>query len=142
MDKNIRERLLKNYFSDEQELAEMAIERIEKKNPFAFKREKTVHGKDVDEKVFFGDILRMVKFLGELKIQGYTRLVQKWYGYEVNGFVAEKDEDETDEEMFGRFYRMIDEEIDILEYEIEKADKKKAKIAALEKELKALKSGL
>lgn len=142
MDKKVRKELLEDFFSSEQELAEMAIERLEKRNPFAFVREKTVHSKEVDEEQFFGDIDRMVKFLGELKKQGYTRLVQKWHGYENNCFLAEKDEDETHEEMLWRFYRMIHEEVRILEDEIEAADKRKAKIAALEKELKALKKGL
>ncbi len=142
MDKKIRKKLLEDYFSSEQELAEMAIERLEKRNPFAFVREKTVHSKEIDEEQFFGDIDRMVKFLGELKKQGYTRLVQKWHGYEDNGFYAEKDEDETYGEMLGRFWRMANEEVSILEDEIEEADKRKAKIAELEKELKRLKNGL
>ena len=139
MEKNIRKKLLKDYFSEERELAEKAIERIEKENPFAFIREKIVRCKEIDESLFFGDIDKMVTFLGELKKQGYTRLVQEFNGYDNTDFLAEYDDDETDEEMLERFCRIVMKEVCILEDEIEEENKKKAKIAALEKELKELK---
>lgn len=139
MDKNIRKKLLKDYFSNERELAEKAIERIEKENPFAFIREKIIRCKEIDESLFFGDIDKMVTFLGELKKQGYTRLVQEFNGYDNTDFLAEYDDDETDEEMLERFSSIVTEEVCVLEDEIEEENKKKAKIAALEKELKLLK---
>lgn len=143
MDAKIKKRLLKEWFSGEtRKLAEIAIERIESKNPFAFVSEKTTRSKEIDEKEFFGDIDRMIKFLGKLKAEGYTHVVQHWYGYETNGFLAEKADDESEEETLGRFYDIVEEKVQILEDEIEEREKKKAKIAALEKELKALKKGL
>ncbi|MBQ5395481.1 MAG: hypothetical protein IIU59_01215, partial [Alistipes sp.] len=67
MEKNIRKKFLEENFCDNREMAEKAIERIEKENPFAFTREKIVRCKDIDESLFFGDIDKMVTFLGELK---------------------------------------------------------------------------
>lgn len=139
MDKNIRRKFLEENFCDNRELAEKAIERIEKGNPFAFTREKIVRCKEIDESLFLGDIDKMVTFLCELKKQGYTRLVQELNGYDNTDFFAEYDDDETDEEMFERFCRIVMKEVLIIEDEIEEENKKKAKIAALEKELKELK---
>ena len=139
MEKNIRKKFLEENFCDNREMAEKAIERIEKENPFAFTREKVVRCKDIDESLFFGDIDKMVTFLGELKKQGYIRLVQEFNGYDNTYFLAEYDDDETDKEMFERFCRIVMKEVLIIEDEIEEENKKKAKIAALEKELKILK---
>lgn len=139
MDKNVRKKLLEDYLSEERELAEKAIERIEKENLFAFTREKIVRCKEIDESLFFGDIDKMVTFLGELKKQGYTRLVQEFNGYDNTDFLAEYDDDETDEEMLERFCRIVMKEVIILEDEIRKENVKKEKIAELEKELKLLK---
>ena len=139
MDKNIRRKFLEENFCDNRQLAEKAIERIEKENPFAFTREKIIRCKEIDESLFFGDIDKMVTFLGELKKQGYTRLVQEFNGYDNTDFLAEYDDDETDEEMFERFCRIVMKEVIILEDEIRKENVKKEKIAELEKELKLLK---
>ena len=139
MDKNIRRKFLEENFCDNRELAEKAIERIEKGNPFAFTREKIVRCKEIDESLFFGDIDKMVTFLGELKKQGYSRLVQVFHGYDNTDFLAEYDDDETDEEMLERFCRIVMKEVLIIENEIKEENKKNAKIAALEKELKLLK---
>ena len=143
MDAKIKKRLLKEWFSGEtRKLAEIAIERIESKNPFAFVNEKTTRSKTIDDKKFFGDIDRMIKFLGKLKAEGYTRVVQHWYGYEENGFFAEKADDESEEEMLARFYSIVQEEVDKIEDEIDERNKKKAEIAALKKKIAELEKGL
>lgn len=143
MDAKIKKRLLKEWFSGEtRKLAEIAIERIESKNPFAFVNEKTTRSKEIDDKKFFGDIDRIIKFLGKLKAEGYTRVVQHWYGYEENGFLAEKADDESEEEMLRRFYDIVEEKVCVLEREIEERDKKKAEIAALKKKITELEKGL
>ena len=143
MDAKLKKRLLKEWFSGEtRKLAEIAIERIESKNPFAFVSEKTTRSKEIDEKEFFGDIDRMIKFLGKLKAKGYTQVVQQWYGYEQNGFLAEKADDENEEETLSRFYKIVNDKVQVLEDEIEKREKKMAEIAALEKKITELKKGL
>lgn len=143
MDAKLKKRLLNEWFGGEtRKLAEIAIERIESKNPFAFVSEKTTRSKEIDEKEFFGDIDRMIKFLGKLKAKGYTQVVQHWYGYEQNGFLAEKADDENEEETLLRFYKIVNDKVQILEDEIEKQEKKMAEIAALEKKIKELKKGL
>ena len=144
MDARIKQKLIDGWFSGKakRKLAEIAIERIESKNPFAFVNEKITRSKEIDDEKFFGNIDRMIEFLGKLKAEGYTRVVQHWYGYEENGFLAEKTDDESEEEMLRRFYDIVEGRVYVLEREIEEKEKKKAEIAALEKKIKELKKGL
>ena len=143
MDKKLKNRLLNEWFSGEtRKLAEMAIGRIENKNPFAFVNEKTVRSREIKEKELFRDIDGAIKFLGDLKKEGYTSIEQFWHGYEDNAFYANKPDDETEEEMLERFYHIVEKEVEVIEDEIEERDKKKAEIAALEKKIKELKKGL
>lgn len=143
MDAYIKKIILEEYLGGiERDLAEKAIERIEKKNPFAFIREKTTRSKEIEEKELFCDIDKAIKFLGELKKQGYTSLEQHWHSYEQNSFYANKQEDETDAEMFVRFWSVINDEIEVIEREIEEKEKKKAEIAALKKKITEIEKGL
>lgn len=143
MDAKLKKRLLNEWFGSEaRNLAEKAIECIEKKNPFAFVNEQTTRSREIMKEELFGDIDKTITFLGKLKAEGYTRVVQVWYGYEENGFLAEKDDDESEEEMLARFYSVVQKEVDKIEDEIDERNKKKAEIAALEKKIKELKRGL
>ena len=143
MDEKLKNKLLRGWFeNDDRKLATTAIERIEGKNPFAFVREKTDHGKSLDEDELFGDIDKMIKFLTNLKKEGYSAVNQIWHGYEDNDFIAEKIEDETDEEMCSRFYRIIYNEMDAIDIENDKKAKKELEIAKLKQRISELERGL
>lgn len=143
MEERFKIKLLKGWWSNEErKLAEIAIERIENENPFAFVNEKTTRSKEIDEKEFFGDIDRMIKYLTKLKAEGYTSVVQQWYGYEENGFLAKKIDNETEKEMLDRFRDIIEEKVEALEREIKDKKKKLNEIDVLKRKIKELEKGL
>lgn len=142
MDAKIREKLINEWWCTEKDKAALAITRLEKKDPFVFKREKTDHGKSLDEDELFGDIDKMIKFLTNLKKEGYSAVKQVWHGYEDNDFIAEKIEDETDEEMIGRLYNIVDNEMDAIDIENYEKAKKELEIAKLKQRISELERGL
>ena len=143
MEDRLKIKLLKGWSSNEErKLAEIAIERIESKNPFAFVNEKITRSKEIDEQKFFGDIDKMITYLTKLKAEGYTRVVQHWYGYEDNGFLAEKIDNETEKEMLDRFRDIIEEKVEALEREINDKKKKMKEIDVLKRKIKELEKGL
>ena len=143
MEDRLKIKLLKGWSSNEErKLAEIAIERIESKNPFAFVNEKITRSKEIDEQKFFGDIDRMITYLTKLKAEGYIRVVQHWYGYEDNGFLAEKIDNETEKEMLDRFRDIIEEKVEALEREINDKKKKMKEIDVLNRKIKELEKGL
>ena len=87
----------------------------------------------VDEDTIFGDIDTVVENLRKLKAEGWTEILQKWYGYESNGFVAIRYEAETDEEYYERIHN------DLHKYLIGRKEKKQKK-AETEAEIKRLKA--
>ena len=133
-------RVLFEEWVDDAFYANIAITRIEKRDPRAFERIDTEHSEDIDEDKLFTDIDKAVKYLGDLKKEGYTEIRQEWAGYENNYFVAVKVEKETDEEMYARFRKMIDSEVMEIEREEEAKEKKKAEIAELKAKIRKLES--
>lgn len=91
--------------------------------------------KVVDEDFIFGDIDAVAENLRKLKAEGWTEILQKWYGYEDNEFVAIRYEAETDEEYYERIHNGLDKYL----YE---RDRKKQKIEAKEKRMAELKAEL
>ena len=87
----------------------------------------------VDERTIFGNIDTVVENLRKLKAEGWTEILQKWYGYEDNGFVAIRYEAETDEEYYERIHN------DLHKYLINRKEKKQKK-AETEAEIKRLKA--
>ena len=140
MREDIKSTFIKEWFDiEDKSLAEKAIERLEKRNPFALVREKANHCKDLDKEELFGSIDKVISYLTKLKEEGYTDIIQIWYSYEHNGFVAQKEEDETDEEMFQRFYENVSDEMRVLELFADEEAKKNAEIKRLEQRLRELK---
>ena len=87
----------------------------------------------VDEDTIFGDIDTVVENLRKLKAEGWTEILQKWYGYESNEFVTIRYEAETDEEYYERIHN------DLHKYLIDRKEKKQKK-AEREAEIKRLKA--
>ena len=139
MEEDIK-RVLFEEWVDDAFYANIAITRIEKRDPRAFERVDTEHSEDIDEDKLFTDINKAVKYLGDLKKEGYTEIRQEWSGYENTYFIAVKVEKETDEEMYARFRKMIDSEVMEIEREEEAKEKKKAEIAELKAKIRKLES--
>lgn len=133
-------RVLFEEWVDDAFYANIAITRIEKRNPRAFERVDTEHSKDIDKDKLFTDIDKAVKYLGDLKKEGYTEIRQEWSGYESNYFIAVKVEKETDDEMYERFRKMINSEVMEIEREEDAKEKKKAEIAELKAKIRKLES--
>lgn len=96
--------------------------------------------KVVDEDFIFGDIDTVVENLRKLKAEGWTEILQKWYGYEDNEFVAIRYEAETDEEYYERIHNNLDKYLmDRYKKKCEKAKKEK-EIARLKAEIERLES--
>lgn len=89
--------------------------------------------KVVDEDFIFGDIDTVTANLQKLKAEGWTEILQKWYGYEDNEFVAIRYEAETEDEYYERIHNGLDK------YLIDR-EKKKQKKAEAEAEIKRLKA--
>lgn len=143
MEEKYRNKLLNSCFDGEdRKYANIAIERLEKVNPFAFSRENTEHTKTLEKADLFGDIDKMVKLLENLKKEGYTEIRQEWSDYENNNFVVVKVEKETDEEMYVRFCDIVQEEALRVEYEHEQKAKKAREIAELKLKIKKLENEL
>ena len=136
MEEKYRNKLLNSFDGEYRKYANIAIERIEWVNPFAFSRENTEHTKTLEEADLFGSVDKMVMYIEKLKKEGYTEIRQKWSGYEDNYFVAVKVEKETDEEMYVRFRDIVQEEADRVEYEHEQKAKKAREIAELKLKIK------
>lgn len=145
MEEKYRNKLLNSYScfdGENRKYANIAIERLEKINPFAFSRENTEHKKTLEEADLFGDINKIVKLLENLKKEGYTEIRQEWSGYVDNYFVAVKVEKETDEEMYVRFRDIVKKEALRVEHEHEQKAKKAREIAELKLKIKKLENEL
>lgn len=98
------------------------------------------HSLDVDcGYLFADDIDTTIKYLKELKEKGFTRIEERWYGYEDNYFVAIKMEQENDEEYVDRIAHTIKEIIHKEEIRIDNERAKQKKIKELEKQIQELK---
>ena len=97
------------------------------------------HSKDIKEDLLFCEIDKAIKYLEDLKSQGFQEIRQCWSGYEDNYFVAIKRELETGEEFASRIFKRIREISNELNIKEEEESKRKKRIAELQDELSKLK---
>jgi basic membrane lipoprotein Med (substrate-binding protein (PBP1-ABC) superfamily) len=94
------------------------------------------------DRLFANDIDDTIKYISELKEQGYTSISEVWYGYEDNGFEADKYEQETDDEYVNRLVSLLEEEIKKIKEKVKESIRKSEEIKRLENRIKELKSEL
>lgn len=136
IEEKIKNRLINEWLSeDEKRYLDEAIERCEKDNPGILSRQITNHKKSLDKKILFGPLDEMIKFLVSLKAEGYVSVSEEWSGYETNYFVANKYEDETNEEYLSRVWDIIQEELISIKDKIEEEENIRKEIAELKARL-------
>ena len=110
MEEKIKKLLVTNWLDDDTApYLDMALSRIEKQE---LVRKVVCHEICLDEENLFGEIDRTLAYINKIKADGYGRITQKWFGYEDNYFVAEKDELEDDIEYCIRLRGLICNEVD------------------------------
>lgn len=136
MEKTLKENV-RDYYCGEEEYFDEAFDYV-MKTARTF-RIKVEHTCDIDNDDLFDGIDKVIEYLKGLKSKGYTRIEERWSGYEDNYFVAIKNEEEDDNEYYRRLAKLTDSASNVIEErESEKAEKEK-RIKELEAELKKLK---
>lgn len=135
--KNELKKEVRDYFYGEEEFFDEAYESVMSTMPT--NRLMVEHTCDVDKDDLFDGIDKSIVFLKKLKEKGYTRIEERWSGYECNYFVAVKKELETDEEYYHRIATLVAEESEAIERREAQRSAAKKRIKELEDELKKLK---
>lgn len=136
MEKTLKEEV-RDYYYGEEEYFDEAFDHAMKTAPT--NRQYVEHTCDIDTDDLFDGIDRVIEKLKSLKARGYTRIEQRWSGYEDNYFVAIITELENDSEYCRRLAKLtICASENIARREYKKAENKK-RIKELEDELKRLK---
>ena len=98
------------------------------------------HCLGIDKDDLFDNIDTTILFLKELKEKGFTRIEERWSGYEDNYLVAIKMEQEDDDEYSDRIALTIQEIICKEEIKVDNERKKQKQIKELEKKIQELKN--
>ena len=126
-------------FDEDLKYFERAIASV--KDQKLLERQIVNHSLTIDyDRLFANDIDDTIKYITELKEQGYTSISEVWFGYEENDFEADKYEQETDDEYVNRLNSLLNEEIKKIKEEVKKSIRKSEEIKRLENRIKELKS--
>ena len=129
---------VKDYYCGEDEFFNEAFDSFIKTAPT--KRQVVKHTCHIKSDDLFGNIDKVIKYLESLKSQGYVEIEERWSGYEDNYFVGIKNEEETDEEYYGRLGEIVSEYSMCIKKREEEKTRKNKRIKELEDELRKLKN--
>lgn len=90
------------------------------------------------DKLFAPTIDKSIKYLQELKNEGYTQIEEKWSGYEDNYFVASRYIMESKNDYKYRISKLIIEYVVSIQRQEEEINKKRTELEAKKKELERL----
>ena len=120
-----------------------AIKLLNQNNSSCLERQLVNFEDTIDQDMLFSEKIEdSIKYLIDLKNQGYESIGQEWSGYETNYFVAVKKHYEDDKAFYKRCIKEIDYIIDDWIKKEKELKDKKTRIEKLEKELKDLKKSL
>ncbi len=128
------------YYIGEDEFFDEAYEYIKSTYPMA--RQIVEHTCEVEKDVLFDGIDKAIDCLKKLKEEGYTRIEERWYGYEDNYIVAIKTELETDEEYYPRIASLVSGASKTIERREAQRRTAKKRINELEDEIRRIKKNI
>ena len=128
------------YYTGEDEFFDEAYKYIMSTFPTA--RQIVEHTCDVEKDDLFVGIDKAIDCLKKLKEKGYTRIEERWPGYEDNVIVAIKMELETDEEYYRRIASLVRGASKNIEWREAQRNAAEKRINELEDEIRRIKKNM